>query len=115
MNDYLMSTVEAYQKICATATGKRAALKTVATPFVEEDQLAARANAPYAQGPCLLCKWREHTFPDEKKCRCECYADIKKEKQRSNDFVGSALLRIMTETNHLRTKECYMQLLAQSL
>ena len=49
MQHYLTTAVEAYQKVCITATGKRAALKTVATPFVEEDQLAARAKAPHAQ------------------------------------------------------------------
>lgn len=35
MTHYLMTAVEAYQKICETATGKIAALKKVATPLVE--------------------------------------------------------------------------------
>ena len=78
MKDYVVSTVEAYQKVCETATGKRAALKKVATPFVEEDQLLARAKAPCAQGPCILCEWCGHTFPDDEKCKYACYADIKK-------------------------------------
>lgn len=91
MKHYLMTTVEAYQKICETATGNRAALKKVATPFVEEDQRAARAEAPCAQGPCIRCEWCGHTFPDDKKCRYECYADIKTEQQRSNEWVGSVL------------------------
>lgn len=76
MKHYLMTTVEAYQKICETATGNISALKKVATPFVEEDQLAARTNAPCAQGPCILCEWCGHTFPDNKRCRYECYTDI---------------------------------------
>ena len=66
MTHYLMTAVEAYQKICETATGNRAALKKVATPFLGEYQLAARAKAPCAQGPCMLCKWCGHTFPDDK-------------------------------------------------
>lgn len=57
MKHYLTTAVEAYQKVCITATGKRAALKKVATPFVEEDQLAARAKAPCAEGPCIQCEW----------------------------------------------------------
>ena len=54
MKDYLISTVEAYQKICETATGKISALNKDTTPFVEGYQLAARAKAPCAQGPCIL-------------------------------------------------------------
>ena len=46
MTYYLMPTVEAYQEICETATGKSAVLKKVATPLVEDEQLAARAKAP---------------------------------------------------------------------
>ena len=50
MKHYRTTAVEAYQKVCITATGKRAALTKVATPFVEEDQLAARAIAPLRRG-----------------------------------------------------------------
>ena len=50
MTHYLTTAVEAYQKVCITATGKRAALKKVATPFVEEDQLAAKAKALMCRG-----------------------------------------------------------------
>ena len=78
MKHYLMAAVEAYQNICETAIGNIAALKQVATPFVAEYQLAARAQAPCAQGPCPPCEWCGHTFPDENMCRYECYADIKK-------------------------------------
>lgn len=89
MKHYLMTTVEAYQKMCETATGKIAARKTVATASVEEDQLAARAKAPCAQGPCILCEWSGHTFPDDNQCRYECYTDVNKEKQSSKGLVGS--------------------------
>ena len=81
MKRYLMNVVEAYQKVCQTATGKNATLKRVATPVVEEDQLAARSKAPCASGPCIRCEWCGHTFPDNERCKYASYTDVKRERQ----------------------------------
>lgn len=56
MKDYLMSSVGLYQKHCMTACGKKAALRSVATPFIEEGQARALAKAPIAKGPCIECE-----------------------------------------------------------
>lgn len=54
MQSYLGTSIEAHQNVCEAATGTRTTLNTRGNPFVEEDQVAAHANAPCAQGPCVV-------------------------------------------------------------
>lgn len=73
-----MSSVALYQTVCMTATGKEATLRTVATPFIEDEPARALAKAPTAKGPCIECEWCGHTLPDDDRYKNECYDHIKR-------------------------------------
>ena len=63
MEDYLRSTVEAYQKLCINITGKESKLRPVATPFLPEDDDYAPAKSPCKEGPCIKCSYCGFLFP----------------------------------------------------
>lgn len=67
MKDYLIPTVDMYQKACVAAAGEDATLRQVVTPFIEEIQTRAIAHAPFAHGLCIECAWCGHTCLDDNK------------------------------------------------
>ena len=57
MEDFMKSCVQLYLDLSPGVQ-----LKTVATPFIVEDQHKAPARAPCADGPVEECPWCCHTF-----------------------------------------------------
>ena len=51
----------------------------VKTPCVEEDQMAARAKAPCARGPRILCDGCGHPLPDKDTYRYNSLAEVRKD------------------------------------
>lgn len=78
MKDCLNSSVDLYQNVCTTATGKEATLKKVVTPCVDEDQTLTKAKMPFTGGPCVLCEWCGHTYPNSDDCKYHMYDAVKK-------------------------------------
>ena len=59
MEDFLSSCVDRYLELA----GNGVKLKTVATPFLNEDQGISPQGAPCEPGPFCECPWCKHTFP----------------------------------------------------
>ena len=59
MEDFLSSCVDRYLELA----GNGIKLKTVATPFFNEDQGTSPQGAPCEPGPSCECPWYTHTFP----------------------------------------------------
>ena len=59
MEDFLSSCVDRYLELA----GNGVKLKTVATPFLAEDQGTSPQGAPCEPGPCCECPGCKHTFP----------------------------------------------------
>ena len=59
MEDFLTSCVDRYLELA----GNGVKLRTVATPFLVEDQGISPQGAPSQSGPFCECPWCKHTFP----------------------------------------------------
>ena len=59
MEDFLASCVDRYLELA----GNGVKLRTVATPFLVEDQGTSPQGAPNQYGPFSECPWCNHTFP----------------------------------------------------
>ena len=59
MEDFLASCVDRYLELA----GNGVKLRTVATPFLVEDQGTSPQGAPNQSGPFSECPWCMHTFP----------------------------------------------------
>ena len=59
MEDFLASCVDRYLELA----GNGVKLRTVATPFLVEDQGTSPQGAPNQSGPFSECPWCKHTFP----------------------------------------------------
>ena len=59
MEDFLTSCVDRYLELA----GDGVKLRTVATPFLVEDQGTSPQGAPSHPGPYSECPWCKHTFP----------------------------------------------------
>ena len=59
MEDFLASCVDRYHELA----GNGVKLKTVAPPFLNEDQGTSPQGAPCESGPCCECPRCKHTFP----------------------------------------------------
>eukprot|EP00972_Heterocapsa_arctica_P045295 6686019-Heterocapsa_arctica.AAC.1 len=58
MEDFLTSCVERYLELAGPGTKMR----TVATPFLADDQNKSLVRKPLHEGPCIECPWCKHTF-----------------------------------------------------
>ena len=59
MEDFLASCVDRYLELA----GNGVKLRTVATPFLVDDQGISPQGAPSQSGPFSECPWCKHTFP----------------------------------------------------
>ena len=59
IEDFLTSCVDRYLELAANGVK----LRTVATPFLVEDQGTSPQGAPNQSGPFSECLWCKHTFP----------------------------------------------------
>ena len=59
MGDFLASCVDRYLELARNGVK----LRTVATPFLVEDQGTSPQGAPSQSGPFSECPWCKHTFP----------------------------------------------------
>ena len=63
MESYLSQIVSDYEDIASDISGSQVELKTVATPFLEEDCSLAEARAPHIEGsPGIDCPHCRHSF-----------------------------------------------------